>query len=247
MGSMTSALKAMTGANEDEQRQKERLQLVLLTAKAKVQTFRDELNESFSHPGQIDKKQVPGIRAVRFIEQYHAATRSSFNEQVQEHLDHAIDSFFAIGSTADRRESVRSGVKFLLLHLLAPFINSVSAGETEHRTYVLIPEDNALVRIDIACWKYHFEQTRLVGQHDSAVAYLLCKSVADHTQLTMDELVCPVTNLLDPAHPLRLEPESAPTDSFGITPTPALGAAMEAYTGELIRRWKELRTEGNKA
>lgn len=195
MGSINNALRSISGANEEEQRAKERLEILLMAAKAKLQAYRDEINENFTNPGQVDKKQIPGIRAMKYIEQYHVATQNSFSDQVKGHLDHAVDAFFSIGGN-DNKGSVKSGLKNLISGALDAFIGSTSAGESEQRTYIVIPENNAFVRVDIACWKYNFSQQKILNQHDSAVAYILCKSVIDHTKLSIDELIYLTTEIL---------------------------------------------------
>lgn len=197
MGSMTQALRSMSGADDAERRIKERLDLLLLAAKAKIQSYRDEINEAFLNPAIIDKKQIPGIRAIRFIEQYHVASRESFSTQVADHLTAAIDAFFSIGGKDEgSKTAVQNGVKSLISAALDGFIGSTSAGETEQKIYVVVPENNAFVRVDIACWKYNFTQEKIIAQSDSAVAYVLCKSVIDHSVLAIDELIYLATEAL---------------------------------------------------
>lgn len=212
MGSMTQALRSVTGADEAERRTKERLDLLLLAAKAKIQAYRDEINEAFLNPAIIDKKQIPGIRAIRFIEQYHVASRESFSTQVGDHLTAAIDAFFSIGGKdEDSKKAVQSGVKSLISAALDGFIGATSAGETEQKVYVVVPENNAFVRVDIACWKYNFTQEKIIAQSDSAVAYVLCKSVVDHSVLAIDELIYLATEALSKdAAQRNLNPDGSP-------------------------------------
>jgi hypothetical protein len=176
---------------------KERLDLLLVAAKAKIRGYRDEINEQFLNPAMIDKIQIPGIRAIRFIEQYHVASSSGFNQQVGDHMTQAIDAFFSIGGKdQDTKKAIQGGVKALISTALDAFIGSTEAGESEERIYVVIPENNAFVRADIAVWKYHMSEKALGDNEDSAVAYVLCKSVIDHTKLTLDELIYLVSQTL---------------------------------------------------
>ena len=46
-------------ANEKEI--KEKLELLLVAAKAKIRGYRDEINEQFMNPALIDKIQIPGF------------------------------------------------------------------------------------------------------------------------------------------------------------------------------------------
>ncbi|MBI4781619.1 MAG: hypothetical protein HY785_09845 [Oscillatoriophycideae cyanobacterium NC_groundwater_1537_Pr4_S-0.65um_50_18] len=199
MGSLTKKLEDVTGQGDDKTGVKERLELLLLAAKAKIRSYRDEINEQFMNPAQVDRIQIPGIRAIRFIEQYHVAAKQGFSQQVGDHLTKAIDAFFSIGGkdqNTGAKAAVQSGVKALISSGLDAFIGSTEAGETEERIYVVVPENNAFVRADIAIWKYHMESTKIIDDSDTAVAYVLCKSVIDHTKITIDELIYLVSDAL---------------------------------------------------
>lgn len=196
MGSLTNMAREVAGV-ADKAQIKERLDLLLVAAKAKIRGYRDEINEQFLNPSMIDKIQIPGIRAIRFIEQYHVASKSGFNQQVSDHLTQAIDAFFSIGGKdQDTKKAVQGGVKALISTALDAFIGSTEAGESEERIYVVVPENNAFVRADIAVWKYHMSDKALGDNEDSAVAYVLCKSVIDHSKLTLDELIYLVSQTL---------------------------------------------------
>jgi hypothetical protein len=202
MGSATQALKNLTGADTEEKAMKERLNLLLLAAKAKLRSYTDEINEMFMNPGLIDKTEIPGIRAIRFIEQYHVAAKSSFSQTVGDHLTNAIDAFFSIGGKdQDTKDAVKGGIKALISTALASFIGSTEVGESEQKVYLIIPENNAFVRVDIACWKYVFDQQKITHEADTSVAYLLCKSVIDHSKVTIDELIYLVSESLNDRNP----------------------------------------------
>ncbi|NJR58095.1 MAG: hypothetical protein HC769_04070 [Cyanobacteria bacterium CRU_2_1] len=105
--------------------------------------------------------------------------------------------FFSIGGKdQDTKEAVQSGVKALISTALDAFIGSTEAGESEEKIYVVVPENNSFVRADIAIWKYHLESQKIIDKSDTAVAYVLCKSVIDHTKLSIDELIYLVSDAL---------------------------------------------------
>ncbi|HEX8272616.1 MAG TPA: hypothetical protein VF615_08180 [Longimicrobiaceae bacterium] len=173
------------------------MDLLLIAAKAKVAAYRQEINEQFINPAAVDKIQIPGIRALRYIEQYHVASKSGFNEQVAGHMDRAIDAFFSIGGKdTETKEAVHNGVKSLISTALSGFIGSTEAGESEEKVYVVVPENNAFVRADIYTWKYHMSDKALGDNSDTATAYVLCKSVIDHAKLNIDELIYLVSDSL---------------------------------------------------
>jgi len=213
MGSLVNMMRSELGvANEKEI--KEKLELLLVAAKAKIRGYRDEINEQFMNPALIDKIQIPGIRAIRYIEQYHVASKSGFNEQVAGHLTQAIDSFFSIGGKdQDTKQAVQGGVKALISTALDGFIGGTEAGESEEKIYIVVPENNAFVRADICVWKYHMSDNSLTSNKDTAVAYVLCESVIDHTKITIDELIYLVSDALSsrtnvPSVEMELETET---------------------------------------
>lgn len=228
MGSMTQALRGLSGTDDASRRSKEQLELLLLAAKAKIQSYREEINASFLDPGRVDRPQIPGIRALRYIEQYHVASREDFAAQASAHLSTAIGSFFSIsGVDEGARQAIQAGVHRVISAALGDFIGAGAAGETEQAIQLVVPENEVLIRVDVACWRYNFAQEKLVSQSDAAAAYVLCKSTVDHGRLTLDELIAPVTALL-------------PKAGSGANPEPG-AAAVEAYVRELTRVWNHLK------
>ena len=166
MGSLVNALRSNLGVDNEK---KERLELLLLAAKAKIRGYRDKISEQFMDPASIDKIQIPGVRAIRFIEQYHVASKSSFKQQVDDHLTQAIDSFFSIGGKdVESKKAVQAGIKSLILTALDDFIGRTEAGESGEKIYVVVPENNALIRADIWIWKYQMSDTALFADNDTA-------------------------------------------------------------------------------
>lgn len=196
MGSLVTAARKLAGV-DGQQEVKARMEILLVAAKAKLQAYRAEINEQFINPASVDRIQIPGIRAIRFIEQYHVASSSSFSTQVSDHLQHAIEAFFSIGGKGqDTKDAVQKGIKELIATGLSGFIGSTEAGETEDRIYVVVPENNTFVRADIYAWKYQMTDKALGENSDTATAYVLCKSVIDHTKLKLDELIYLVSESL---------------------------------------------------
>lgn len=276
MGSMIQAIKSVTGQEQAQKDIKDRLELLLMVSKAKLQAFRSELNEQFLNPAQVNRIQIPGIRAIRFIEQYHVAATSKFSQQCGDHLEQAIDSFFSIGGeNKDTKKAVQNGVKALISTALDGFIGSTEAGESEQKIYVVVPENNAFVRADICLWKYHMTSAQLTEENDTAVAYVLCKSVIDHNELKLDELIYLVSEALNSGNQSWIERDEKKYLSYdGITPVkrnqkgddieenwiewtvdlnnPSGGSppsirVVEAYIEELIRVWNKLRVEKREA
>lgn len=242
MGSLAHLLKSNLGV-DNEKEIKEKLELLLVAAKEKIRGYREELNTQFTNPGQPEKMQIPGTRALRFVEQYHVASKSSFHQQVSDHLTQAIDAFFAVGGRdTETRRAVQAGLKSLILIDLDRFIRGTEAGESEEKCYVVAPENNALTRTDIYVWKYQLSDNSLSANGDMVVAYLLCKSVIDHSKITLDEFVYLVSDAL--ASRSHVPIVEVPI-SFGEIPNPDKTAGRPARV-ELVRNVRVLADEHRK-
>jgi hypothetical protein len=56
--------------------------------------------------------------------------------------------------------------------------------------YVLtILHSNAIIRVDMYTYKYNFSYEGVVSTHKNILAYILCISVVDHRDVTVDELI----------------------------------------------------------
>ena len=48
---------------------------------------------------------------------------------------------------------------------------------------------NAIIRVDMYTYKYNFANEGLISNHKNILAYILCISVVDHRDVTVDELI----------------------------------------------------------
>ena len=71
-------------------------------------------------------------------------------------------------------------------------------------------------------WKYNFAHTGAIGAYKNIMAYILCVSVVDHRDVTLDELI-------------YLASEHAGDGATGPK------AGFEAYLNILMRTWNQLR------
>lgn len=203
MGNLNKLIDGITGAGDQEKEQKERLEFLKTCAVAKISGYKDELNESFLNPDSVQRTQIPGQRSIRYFEQYHVASSTELNAQIKDHIQKAVKAFFSIPD-GNAKDKIQEGVGALIEGALDGFIGSTSVGESEERIYVIVPENNAFIRADIVCWRYNFDQTKFLEKHDTALAYVLCKSVVDHTKLSIDELIYLTTDALSKRERLTL-------------------------------------------
>ncbi|KAJ7679598.1 hypothetical protein B0H17DRAFT_875621, partial [Mycena rosella] len=177
------------GDDAAKKKMKEQLDFLVKAVDAKLDGYQGELDAGFSDPTSIQKRQVPGIRAMRWSREY----RVDANDQIGA----AVDSFFgAAEEGADVRKSVISGFKVrslspsqfssYSLSRLDVFLGNGEAGEQEDQKFFVFMQHNALVRIDIKMWRYNFSGKGVMSEHENGV---MCLSVVDHMALKLDEMV----------------------------------------------------------
>ena len=57
------------------------------------------------------------------------------------------------------------------------------------RHVLTIFPSNAIIRVDMYTYKYNFSNEGVVSTHKNILAYILCISVVDHRDVTVDELI----------------------------------------------------------
>jgi hypothetical protein len=174
--------------------QLERLQLLVDAAETKLSEFRMELREMFLNPGAEEKVAIIGKRAIHYYDQYQA----NVHEGVDDGINSIIDNFFTGTS-----EGVKEGFKSLIKIGLSTIFGNVTIGETQLHQYFIIPENNAFVRVDVKAWRYQFSSVGVIGKAHNAFCYVFCKSVVDHTQVTIDELIYLVSEMAGPNATLK--------------------------------------------
>jgi hypothetical protein len=79
---------------------------------------------------------------------------------------------------------------------------------------------NAIIRVDMFTYRYNFSNEGVIASHKNVLAYILCTSVVDHNDLTVDEMVY-----------LASEFAGDGRDQY------------EVYLNGLIQVWKNLRAQ----
>ncbi|KAJ7015895.1 hypothetical protein C8F04DRAFT_1170693 [Mycena alexandri] len=188
MGSAISAVReqAQAGDESAKKKMKEQLDFLVKAVDAKLDGYQGELDAGFSDPSSIQKRQVPGIRAMRWSREYRVDVSKNANDQIGA----AVDSFFgAAEEGADVRKSVISGFKSVVKAGLDVFLGNGEAGEQEDQKFFVFMQHNALVRIDIKMWRYNFSGKGVMSEHENVFGSVMCLSVVDHMALKLDEMV----------------------------------------------------------
>jgi hypothetical protein len=164
----------------DTSKQKEQYTFLLKAAQAKMAVYKAELDQMFLNPDALGKVQIVGNRALEYHEQYHVDLGSK--SDIIEKIGTSVGNFIK-GDTAD----ITNGILNIASTAVDAILGNVSIGECEDKQFFVIPQHNAIIRIDTKCWRYNFSSQGIITDSENIFCYVCCKSVVDHTKLTDDE------------------------------------------------------------
>ncbi|HJP89035.1 MAG TPA: hypothetical protein VJ850_08380 [Candidatus Limnocylindrales bacterium] len=178
--SLLSAVRdSLDTSQADYARTKEQLDFLLAAAKGKLDFYQSELKLDFQTDSGTSPIKIIGDPIV-YMQDY----RCNVGQDANAGITDAINSFFG-GSSAD----VKAGFQSLIGVALQAILGDTSMGESEQDQTVITIEHNAIVRIDIRAWRYNFSDQSVIGTVQNAFCYVFCKSVVDHTKVTIDTLL----------------------------------------------------------
>ncbi|KAG5803753.1 hypothetical protein H9Q74_005990 [Fusarium xylarioides] len=184
MGNSISALIEPNQAdNENERKKKEQLGLIMKLADARLDTFQHELEQMFLDRESAMHTKVPGKRALRFERRFDVDAESTPGKGVED----AVDAFFGASDTGTK--GALDGFKSVVKTGLSAILGDSSAGESYDKKFFVCIKHNAIVRVDMYTYKYTFANEGVVDTHKNILAYILCMSIVDHRDVTIDELV----------------------------------------------------------
>ncbi len=195
----------------DTSKQREQYTFLLKAAQAKMAVYKAEIEEMFLNPEAVGKIQIVGKRAFDWKNQYHVGLGKK--SDVVSKIGDSIGNFLK-GDTQD----ITSGILNIASTAVDAILGNVSIGEVEDKQFFVIPQHNAIIRIDTKCWRYNFSSTGVITDSENIFCYVCCKSVVDHTALTDDEFTYMIS------------------ESVGDDP-----AKVVAYVKQLQEIWKALK------
>ncbi len=163
----------------NEAMQREQLQVLLVAAEGKLAEFRGDIDDMFRFPERLGIIQIVGNRSVASYEEY----RVNITEGVDPQLNVVIDSFFKGAS------GIKDGFRELIKVGLNTILGNETIGVWEQQWFTVVPDNFALVRADVKCWRWNFSSEGVISKCKNAFAFLIVKSIVDHRKLTIDELL----------------------------------------------------------
>ncbi|OAA68210.1 hypothetical protein SPI_00405 [Niveomyces insectorum RCEF 264] len=184
MGQVASAVAgALDNSKEKEAQAKEQLEIMMKLADARLDTFQAKLNTMFLDKESAQKTSVPGKRAMRFERHVSVDTETTPGAGVEA----AVDAFFGASKTGT--DGVLEGFKNVVKTGLSAILGDCSAGESYDEKFFVCIKHNAIIRVDMYTYKYNFSNEGVISTHKNILAYILCISVVDHRDVTVDELI----------------------------------------------------------
>ena len=185
MAKITKKIDEITGKTEQEKELKEQFSFLQKIAEGKCAQFESELQNMFISGG-ASECEIVGGRAFEYHTGQHVGIKSGCDDAIRE----AIDLFFKGG------DKVNNGFQKLVSTALDTLIGNMGIGEHEEKMFFIYPENFAIVRVDVKCYKYCFSSSGIIAKTENIFCYTLAKSIVDHTKITIDELLYMVTEMI---------------------------------------------------
>ncbi|KAJ2935568.1 hypothetical protein H1R20_g1526, partial [Candolleomyces eurysporus] len=195
MGAAVSAFRnAITEPDKEAKaRLLEQLAFLVKSANSKLDKYQGELEDMFQDPESVQKKMIPGLRAMRWERGYRVNVDNKTSEGG---LSEVVDSFFGLvqdGVTPTdkdtKNKAIINGFKKIVSGALTAILGNNHAGEQEEQKFFIFMEHNAIIRIDVKIWRYNFSGKGVMANAENVFCYIFCTSVVDSAKLQRDELV----------------------------------------------------------
>lgn len=185
MAKIVSKIGEITGTSEQEQILKEQFGFLQKMAEAKCEQYEAELKSMFTSGGTAECE-VVGHRAIAYYKCQHVDLKTGCDDAIKE----AINMFFSGG------DDIKNGFQKIVEKAMDTLIGNTSIGEHEEKMFFVYPENFAIVRVDVKCYKYCFSSQGVIAKSENVFCYTMAKSVVDHTKMTIDELLYMVVQMI---------------------------------------------------
>jgi hypothetical protein len=168
------------------------LQLLQILAKTRLRELKENITAEWrsfvpdpSQPRVRDIRVVPA-NLIHWEESYRVATSQKATDQISGIVTNFFEGKFVDGL----KKTVSEGLNIFLG-------GEHQTGESfEQKMFVAI-EHNALVRVDVAMWKYKFTSDKFIAKDEFALSYAFAKSIIDRSSVAKETLVFYVSKLVE--------------------------------------------------
>jgi hypothetical protein len=158
---------------------REQLQFLVNAATGKLNEQKERLEKTFLNPSSEERIRVIPDTMIQWYDEY----RCNVKVGVSAAMDEVVNSFF------EGEAGLKDGFKGLVKSAMSTILGNESAGESQQNVYTVFMEHNAIVRVDIASWRYNFTSEGVIGKVKDVFCCTFCKSVVDHTKVRLDTLL----------------------------------------------------------
>lgn len=195
MAKISKMIDDLTGKTEEEQRIKEQFSFLQKLARAKSETYENQLKAMLASSGKDSTLEIVGSKAF----EYHTGQHVNISNTCDDAIMEAVDEFFK------GKKGVKEGFRTLVKHGLSGLIGDTTIGETEDKMFFVFPENYSIVRVDVMAYKYTFSSKNIFAKEvDNVFVYAMSKSIVDHTQVGVDYLMHSVVEMM------RTDPDEDP-------------------------------------
>jgi hypothetical protein len=161
-------------------KEKEQLQFLRSAMATQVHLYREQLKDMLCDSKAVGKVQILGGHPLR----YHEESLVDITDDTDDKIYEVIGDFFPGAS-----DVTKDAFKVAIDHNLKPIVDEASVGGKKVQAVYVIPENGAIVRVDAIYWKYGFSEEGIIGSHKNVFCCLFAKSIVDHTQISLDDLI----------------------------------------------------------
>lgn len=161
-------------------KEKEQLQFLRSAMATQLHLYKEKLKDVLCDSKSIGKVKILGAHPLR----YHEESLVDITEDTDDKIYEVIGDFFPGAS-----EVTQNAFKAAIDQSLKSILETVSVGGKKVQALYVIPENGAILRVDAVYWKYSFSEAGVIGNHKNIFCCLFSKSIVDHTQISLDELI----------------------------------------------------------
>jgi len=162
----------------DDKNAREQIDILRKAANGQLERFRSDLVAKIRTPEAFKEEIVPN-KMFQFFEEY----RVSIKEGAANQIKGVVDKFFS-----GAEDSVKDGFSELIKLGFDAILGSTEAGESYTRSWYIMVEFGAIIRIDVMAWRYNFTGKGLIDKIENAFCYTVTKSFVDEQALSPMQL-----------------------------------------------------------